>query len=194
MKYNIIKEENNIKIAQKIITTKDKSITILWNKRIMEDKNESFARQPDIYIQDNNKKYGNIIDVTIVQVKNIKKAFYQKMNTYRILQQKLRRNRGLIRVDITPVVITTSGLINKESVRKLKQYNIEIDFKQALKYVIINNMQDLMFYLSNTTVEKIEENEEEITEEITMINESSRIVEDENQYSLEQYTIENIYS
>ncbi len=93
----------------------------------------------------------------------MKKANNNKINTYQILQQKLRRNRELKRVIITPVVITINGLVHKESVRKLKQEGIEIDYKKALKYLMVNNMQDLMFYLGNSTTfeSNLESNEEE---------------------------------
>ena len=113
---------------------------------------DRMARRPDIYLQKdlNNKAY--IIDVTIVTEKNSTKAYAQKINKYKALQEIIREKRGIKKVKIIPVIITINDFIYKISIEELKELELEIYFTKTIKTLAIKQMKDLMFYLFNENI------------------------------------------
>ncbi|EMD47881.1 reverse transcriptase, putative, partial [Entamoeba histolytica KU27] len=118
-------------------------------------------------VRDLNKKEAMIIDMTIVRDKNISKAFTDKINMYSKLHKHIRKIERLVRVIVIRVVITVSGLINKETVRLLKAEGIEIPWEIMTRENVITNMKDLMRYCGDNSGEysNVEVPEEEDSQE-----------------------------
>lgn len=141
---------DNNEILPKCVESDDKNITVTFNKDIIQkDVRNILARRPDIYIEDRGKRKGYIIDVTIVKEERIKKAYIDKINKYRRLQEKLRRERDLKFVFVIPVVLTINGFIHKRSVDVLNnELKLKINFDEIIKNTLVNEMKDLMSYIS----------------------------------------------
>ena len=86
-----------------------------------------------------------IIDVAIVADHNIRIAYVKKLNRYRRLVRELNKIEKSNYI-IIPVIMTISGLINQETIKQLKRYQINIDWNKVVRDIVVRNMQDLMFY------------------------------------------------
>ena len=89
-----------------------------------------------------------IFDVTVVKNDRARSAYSEKVNNYRELAERLRKDRGLKRIIITPVVVTTSGLISRYSIQKLIECEFNIKWPPVIRELIIHQMKDIMFYLN----------------------------------------------
>ncbi|BFU25141.1 hypothetical protein, conserved [Entamoeba histolytica] len=49
-------------------------------------------------------------------------------------------------VKTNPVVISINGLINKESIKLIKELKIDIDIEKEIKNLVIKNMMNVMEY------------------------------------------------
>ena len=86
---------------------------------------------------------------------------------YKELKNRLMKIEKLKDVKIIPVVISINGLVNKESIRLIKELKIEIDIVKEVKNLVIKNMMDVMEYCGDHnqtySVELQEEDEDEGT-------------------------------
>ena len=122
-----------------------------------------FPKRPDIFIRD--KAKARIFDVAIVADENLTKAYANKIAKYKILAKKLQDYQKIKDIKIIPVIITTSGLINKLSVLDLQKEQIHINWTKIVKDMVIRNMQDIMRYNGSSEYRNIEEIEEMDNEE-----------------------------
>jgi len=144
--YCSLPEMNIINNPPKCYITDDNNITLTFNKNLLMDNiNDHFARRPDIYLENTSEQKAYIIDVAIVNDKNIVKAYGSKLETYSTLSQKLRESKRLKYVYIYPVIITINGFINKVSVNKLNKLGLELNYVKMIRTIIIREMQDLTF-------------------------------------------------
>jgi len=121
------------------------------NKNIIKaDGIESYARRPDIYLENRKEKKAYILDVTIVADENISRAYIKKVAKYWRLQEKVRSERELTYVRIIPIVFTINGFIHKKSTIELKKaLGLKIKYEELIKNTLINEMKDLMYYITN---------------------------------------------
>ncbi|BFU24338.1 hypothetical protein, conserved [Entamoeba histolytica] len=102
--------------------------------------------------------------MTIVADHNINGAYWKKRNMYKELKNILMKIEKLKDVKIIPVIISINGLINKESIRLIKELKIEINIVKEVKNLVIKNMMDVIEYCFNYnqtySVELIEEEDE----------------------------------
>ena len=134
----------------KCINTEDGNITVMFNTNIIENRvAESIARRPDIYLEDRGKKKGYIIDVTIVCDSKIREAYIRKVGKYYRLQERIRRDRNMRFVRIIPVVFTISGFIHKKSAKELKELGLKIDYPIIIKNMLVQEMKEVMYYVTN---------------------------------------------
>ncbi|BFU22362.1 hypothetical protein, conserved [Entamoeba histolytica] len=87
--------------------------------------------------------------MTIVADHNINGAYLKKMNMYNELKNILMKIEKLKDDKIIPVVISVNELINKESIRLIKEIKIEIDIEKEIKNLVIKNMMDVIEYCFN---------------------------------------------
>ena len=103
----------------------NEKVTTLHNKEMLSRKTGNYHKRPDINIeQDNEIAY--IIDVTIVKNDRERSAYSEKANNYRTLAEKVRNDGGVKKVIIVPVVVTIKGTINKFTIQKLIECEINI--------------------------------------------------------------------
>ena len=114
------------------------------------NKNDSFARRPDIYIEDRDRRKAYTIDVTIVTEENISRAYIKKISKYWTLQEKVRSEREMSYVRSIPVVFTINGFVHKKSILELKkELQLKIDYAAIIKDTLTSEMKDLMYYVTN---------------------------------------------
>ena len=112
--------------------------------------NDSFAKRPDIYLENRTEKKAYIIDVTIMTEDKISRAYIKKVTKYWALQEKVRRERDMRYVRIIPVVFTINGFVHKKSITELKkELQLKIDYAAIIKNTLIKEMKDLMYYVAN---------------------------------------------
>ena len=116
---------------------------LMWNTNIVSTALGEFPKRPDIYLKTIDR--GLIIDVAIVADHNIRIAYVKKLNRYRRLVRELNKIEKSNYI-IIPVIMTISGLINQETIKQLKRYQINIDWNKVVRDIVVRNMQDLMFY------------------------------------------------
>ena len=113
--------------------------------------NEQFkgilANRPDICLIDEDEKVVLIIDPTITNEEHMFRAFSEKIHKYNQLQIKLKRIYNAKTSIIIPIVISTNGLVYKQSLKLLTQYNITLEWEQLIRKNIIRNMQSICKYL-----------------------------------------------
>ncbi|BFU18995.1 hypothetical protein, conserved [Entamoeba histolytica] len=102
--------------------------------------------------------------MTIVADHNINGEYWKKRNKYKELKNILMKIEKLKDVRIIPVVISINELINKESIKLIKELKIDIDIFKEVKNHVIENMMDVMEYCFNRnqtySVELLEEEDE----------------------------------
>ena len=74
------------------------------------------------------------------------RAFSEKIHKYNQLQIKLKRIYNAKTSIIIPIVISTNGLVYKQSLKLLTQYNITLEWEQLIRKIIIRNMQSICKY------------------------------------------------
>ncbi|KAI5707887.1 hypothetical protein M8J77_011815 [Diaphorina citri] len=102
---------------------------LYWNMPIITDTNIPNNR-PDILIMDKNETSNNngkafIIDVTIPLDENLHKAYIEKMRKYQDLKHKITQIYKLSSVSIIPIVISSNGLVHKDTKRGLEECGLE---------------------------------------------------------------------
>jgi len=125
------------------------NLTVTYNKEIFGRKDGIYAKRPDIYIEDRDANIAYIIDVAIVKNDRLQNAYRNKLDKYSILQEKIRNDKQIQFVRIIPVIITIWGFIHKQSVKQINDLGITVDFVSIIRTLIIRQMKDIMFYISN---------------------------------------------
>ena len=77
------------------------------------------------------------------------------MGTYQQLSQKLHDEKGLKKAYIIPVILFTNGLLNKYTVQRLIDMEINIKWPPIIRELLIQQMKDIMFYL-NQDIDRVE--------------------------------------
>ena len=87
-----------------------------------------------------------------------KRNKYKEIKNIKMKIEKLKDDK------IIPVVISINGLVNKESIKLIKEIKIEIDIEKEVKNLVIKNMMDVMEYCGDHnqtySVELLEEEDE----------------------------------
>ena len=52
-------------------------------------------------------------------------------------------------VRVIPVVFTISGFIHKKSAKELKELGLKIDYPTIIKNMLVQEMKDVMYYVTN---------------------------------------------
>uniref|UniRef100_A0A8D8T2L5 Uncharacterized protein n=1 Tax=Cacopsylla melanoneura TaxID=428564 RepID=A0A8D8T2L5_9HEMI len=89
----------------------------------------------------NKEKSASIIDITIPLDDNINTAYVNKIVKYEDLKRQVKNMYNLDNVNILPIVISTNGLVHKntrENVKKLKISSPDFIVKKCQKSVILS--------------------------------------------------------
>ncbi|BFU26652.1 hypothetical protein, conserved [Entamoeba histolytica] len=119
---------------------------MIWNKQIMPKSDGQYHKRPDIYVLDKKNKTSLLFDMTNIADHNINGAYLKKRNMYKELKNMLMKIEKLKDVRIILVVISINGLVNKESIRLIKELKIDIDIKKEIKNYVIKNMMNVTEY------------------------------------------------
>ncbi|KAL1448104.1 hypothetical protein WDU94_000023 [Cyamophila willieti] len=118
----------------------NQDIKICWNLPVQTEINVIHNR-PDILVVNKKEKTASIVDVTIPLDENLSKAYTEKIVKYEDLRRQIKAIYNLNQVSIFPIVITSNGLIHKNTtsnIEKLKIQNARNIIKKCQKSVIIS--------------------------------------------------------
>ena len=99
----------------------NESFKILWDFSIQTDK-EIRANRPDIIFVDKREQAMLFIDVTIPNDHNIIEKRLEKIEKYTDLGIEIKELWNMQRVDIVPIVIGYTGVVDNSFVRYLGKY------------------------------------------------------------------------
>ena len=120
---------------------------ILWDFSIQTDK-EIRANRPDIIFVDKREQTVMFIDVTIPNDHNIIEKKLEKIEKYTDLGIEIKELWNMQRVDIVPIVIGCTGVVDYSVVRYLGKIPAEINVFELQKIVLLNTCYIVGRFLS----------------------------------------------
>ena len=110
---------------------------ILWDFSVQTDK-EIRANRPDIIFVDKRERTVMFIDVTIPNDHNFIEKKLEKIEKYTDLGIEIKELWNMQRVDIVPIVIGCTGVVDNSFVRYLGKIPAEINVFELQKIVLLN--------------------------------------------------------
>ena len=115
----------------------NENFKILWDFSIQTDR-EIRANRPDIIFVDKREQTVMFIDVTIPNDHNIIEKKLEKIEKYTDLGIEIKELWNMQRVDIVPIVIGCTGVLDNSFVRYLGKIPAEINVFELQKIVLLN--------------------------------------------------------
>ena len=125
----------------------NENFKILWDFSIQTDK-EIRANRPDIIFVDKRERTVMFIDVTIPNDHNIIEKKLEKIEKYTDLGIEIKELWNMQRVDIVPIVIGCTGVVDNTFVRYLGKIPAEINVFELQKIVLLNTCYIVRRFLS----------------------------------------------
>ena len=125
----------------------NENFKILWDFSIQTDK-EIRANRPDIIFVDKRERTVMFIDVTIPNDHNIIQKKLEKIEKYTDLGIEIKELWNMQRVDIVPIVIGCTGVVDNSFVRYLGKIPAEINVFELQKIVLLNTCYIVRRFLS----------------------------------------------
>ena len=125
----------------------NENFKILWDFSIQTDK-EIRANRPDIIFVDKREQTVMFIDVTIPNDHNIIEKKLEKIEKYTDLGIEIKELWNMQRVDIVPIVIGCTGVVDNSFVRYLEKIPSEINVFELQKIVLLNTCYIVRRFLS----------------------------------------------
>ena len=125
----------------------NENFKILWDFSIQTDK-EIRANRPDIIFVDKREQTVLFIDVTIPNDHNILEKRLEKIKKYTDLGIEIKQLWNMQRVDIVPIVIGCTGVVDNSFVRYLGKITAEINVFELQKIVLLNTCYIVRRFLS----------------------------------------------
>ena len=125
----------------------NENFKILWDFSIQTDK-KIRANRPDIIFVDKRERTVMFIDVTIPNDLNIIEKKLEKIEKYTDLGIEIKELWNMQRVDIVPIVIGCTGVVDNSFVRYLGKIPAEINVFELQKIVLLNTCYIVRRFLS----------------------------------------------
>ena len=125
----------------------NENFKILWDFSIQTDK-EIRANRPDIIFVDKRERTVMFIDVTIPNDHNIIEKKLEKIEKYTDLGIEIKELWNMQRVDIVPIVIGCTGVVDNSFVRYLGKIPAEINVFELQKILLLNTCYIVRRFLS----------------------------------------------
>ena len=125
----------------------NENFKILWDFSIQTDK-EIRANRPDIIFVDKREQTVMFVDVTIPNDHNIIEKKLKKIEKYTDLGIEIKELWNMQRVDIVPIVIGCTGVVDNSFVRYLGKIPAEISVFELQKIVLLNTCYIVRRFLS----------------------------------------------
>ena len=125
----------------------NENFKILWDFSIQTDK-EIRANRPDIIFVDKREQTVLFIDVTIPNDHNIIEKRLEKIEKYTDLGIEIKELWNMQRVDIVPINIGCTGVVDNSFVRYLGKIPEEINVFELQKIVLLNTCYIIRRFLS----------------------------------------------
>lgn len=126
----------------------DEQIKLYWDRTIHTDRSVQHNR-PDITVVDKRRKKVSIIDIAVVNTNNLESTYSTKLNKYQHLMEEIRSQWGVNNITITPIVISTTGIIPKNIKNNLRHLGLrENIYIEMQKSVILSSCSIVRRFLS----------------------------------------------
>ena len=125
----------------------NENFKILWDFSIQTDK-EIRANRPDIIFVDKRERTVMFIDVTIPNDHNIIEKKLEKIEKCTDLGIEIKELWNMQRVDIVPIVIGCTGVVDNSFVRYLGKIPAEINVFELQKIMLLNTCYIVRRFLS----------------------------------------------
>ena len=125
----------------------NENFKILWDFSIQTDK-EIRANRLDIIFVDKREKTVMFIDVTIPNDHNMIEKKLEKIEKYTDLGIEIKELLNMQRVDIVPIIIGCTGVVDNSFVRYLGKIPAEINVFELQKIVLLNTCYIVGRFLS----------------------------------------------
>lgn len=120
-KLELIAEETPYYIYQPPSTIENDSYKIYWDRTILTPGDTDIPNRPDMVIIDKINSNAVIIDFAIPLDSNITETRNTKINKYQKLIQYLKRTKHLNRIEILPIIISSTGTVPQSTVSALRK-------------------------------------------------------------------------
>ena len=108
---------------------------LYWDRTILTDRTVHFNR-PDIVYIDRTEKVGYLIDIAVPNSHNVEKKFTEKVTKYAELGQEMCRSFKLGKVEVIPIIISSTGVIPLSLHKSTKKLglpkNIYVELQKAV--------------------------------------------------------------
>ena len=125
----------------------NENFKILWDFSIQTDK-EIRANRPDIIFVDKREQTVLFIDVTIPNDHNIIEKKLEKIEKYTDVGKEIKELWNMQRVDIVPIAVGCTGVVDNSFVRYLGKIPAEINVFELQKIVLLNTCYIVRRFLS----------------------------------------------
>lgn len=118
----------------------DANYKILWDMSIHTE-HRLLSNRPDILFINKQEKKGALIDIKIPLDDNIHTAYTEKIMKYEDLKRQVKNMYQLEEVRVIPIIITTNGLVHKnteDNLKKIQIKNAPFVIKKAQMSVILS--------------------------------------------------------
>ena len=103
---------------------------IYWDRTVRTDR-EAIHNRPDIIVLDKQEKTAQLIDVAIPGTHNVKSTYEEKKRKYVELSKEIRKIWKIEKVEVIPIVISSTGLVHPQLRENLKKIGLLFE-----KYII----------------------------------------------------------
>ncbi|XP_044751720.1 uncharacterized protein LOC123311715 [Coccinella septempunctata] len=101
----------------------NENFKLYWDMTVITDIGMEHNR-PDVVVWNKMEKTVVILDFAVPLDCNLKKSYGEKINKYEALSRQMRDMWKLNRVDIKPLIISTNGLVHKNTVKHLRELKL----------------------------------------------------------------------
>ena len=106
--------------------------------------------KPDILIIDRQNKIADIIDISVPNDENIRKAYAEKLRKYQDLAIELKDLYKLDSARVTALIISTNGLIPKSTITATSYLKLSDELiKDSQQAILLDSARKLRKFVSN---------------------------------------------
>lgn len=128
---------------------------LYWDRPMITDRTIR-ANRPDIVLFDKVEKKITLLDIAVPLNNNLQATYGMKIDKYNDLANELKSMYHVEKVDISPIVLSATGLIPKLLIAELKKHNLDNALEIMQKSVILNTCNIVRRFLQQTYTDGLE--------------------------------------
>ena len=155
VQYNLAKEKLPYYKYEPPPVLENSRSKLYWDRSMITDRTIR-ANKPDIVLFDKVGKKIILFDVAVPLNHNLQSTYNTKIEKYTDLANELKTMYHMERVDISPIIISATGLIPKKLIVQLKKHKLENALEIMQKAVILNTCNIVRRFLQPTDCNGLE--------------------------------------